>query len=388
MLSGHRILLVGGGNYWNPLGRVELIDMATGQARPLASMPAGPSLPESPSIVQLPDASVLVFAGLPARCGSGNYIFGHGACGNRSGLPSTRYWPDTGRMVSLPNLKIPFSMGAYWQTGNSELVAQWPRADVVVRPDGSLVWLEGADVAERRDSEARPRTSQLKAWSYLKPDLLPQNLAGLRKARSQATLVNLADGRLAAIGGEAQLELVALEKKCFDCPDTFVSIGPFKPARSTEILDETNSQQPRWTVGPLANFAGGKAFKLANGRIFKLSLAGTYDSEGYRAEAADAAFTVWKKLPALPKIKTPITSVGAPESVLIRNVSVLGNRVLILTNQKLTLVWHDDKNSWLVWKDWPSATDKDYPLSVNQGPKANEAFVRYRESFQTVAMPD
>ena len=267
--------------------------MAKSLARPLASLPADASLPVDPSVMPLPDGSVLVFGGLPAGCSPVYYYFGDGTCANRSGLASTRIWPDTGRIQTLAQLKIPFNWGAYWQTGNSELTAQWPRADVVVRPNGDLVWLQGAELAVRRDRESLPRMSQLKAWSHLSADLPARPVASLRKARNRASLINLADGRLAAIGGVAQLELVALEKTCVDCPDEFVSIGPFKPARTTEVLDETDAKAPKWTVGPLASFAGGKAFKLANGRIFKLSMIGVFDSDGYRAEVSDAAFTVW-----------------------------------------------------------------------------------------------
>lgn len=388
VLAGHQMLLVGGGTSWKPAGRVEVIDMAMSQARPLASLPADASLPVDPSLVPLPDGSVLVFGGLPAQCSPHDYFFGHRACANRSGLASTRIWPDTGRMQTLSQLKIPFNWGAYWQTGNSERTAQWPRADVVVRPNGDLVWLQGAEIAAQRDRESLPRVSQLNAWSHSSADLPARTVASLRKARNRASLINLADGRLAAIGGEAQLELVALEKTCVDCPDEFVSIGPFKPARTTELLDETDPKMPRWTVGPLANFAGGKAFKLANGRIFKLSMIGVFDSDGYRAEIADAAYTAWTKLPGLPKIDLPNTSSGERVAMLIRNVSVIGNRVLILTDQKTTLVWDDEKSAWLVWKDWPTQTADGNALSVNPSPKPGAAFVRYWQTFQTLAMPE
>lgn len=387
MLPNNRMLLLGGGNAWKPTGRVELIDLASGQSRALASLPAGAFLPVDPSGVPLPDGSVLVFAGLPAGCSGGYYNFGDGACASRSGLPSARYWPDTGRVESLPQLKIPFSRGAYWQTGNSELVAQWPRKDVLVRPDGKLVWLEGADFPGQSGREALPRSTQLKAWSHLTAESPVRSVNRLRKARNHATLINLADGRLAAVGGDAQLEIVALEKNCLDCPDEFISIGPFKPARSTEILDETDSKAPSWKVGPLANFGGGTAFKLANGRIFKLSMADAFDSAGYRAELANAAFTAWKKLPALPKPALPQTSKNERPSVLVKNVSVIGNRVLILTNQNLAIVWDDDKSAWSVWKDWPAQLETESALSISPSPKAHEAFVRYRQSFQTVAMP-
>lgn len=387
VLPGGQMLLLGGENHWHPTGRVELIDMAQNQSRARASLPAGSSLSVDPSGVSLPDGSVLVFAGLPVGCSPGYYIFGDGACANRSGLPSTRYWPDIGRMASLPNLKIPFSWGANWQTGNSELMAQWPRSDVVIRPDGRLVWLEGADFPERKDREDWPRVTQLKVWSHQTAELPARDLAKLRKARSRATLINLNDGRLAAVGGEAQLELVALEKDCLDCPDEFVSIGPLRAARSTEIFDETDAKGPSWKTGPLAHFGGGKAFKLDNGRIFKLSLTGVFDEEGYQAEVADAAFTAWTKLPKLPKPPMSQTSPNEPAKMLINNVAVIGNRVLILTDQNHTIVWDDDKGAWLKWTDWPGKVDKELPFSINRSPEPNKVFLRYRQSFVTMAMP-
>jgi len=387
VLPGGRMMLLGAGNSWYPTDAVELVDMAKGQATALSPFPAGQPVPVAPSGLPLQDGSVLVFAGLAPRCSPGRYYFGDGACADRNGLPSMRYWFEDNHWETLPQLKIPFSWGPHWQTGNSELVSQWPRADITVRPNGDVVWLESADFLQTKDREDWPRVSWLKTWSPAHPEQAARDVAKLRKARSSGTLITLNDGRLIAVGGDAQLERVALEKDCLDCPDEFVSIGPFQPARSTEVLDDSNPAAPAWRPGPFANFGGGKAFKLANGRIFKLSLVNRSDENGYQAEVADRRFTAWTKLPPMPKVKLPKIKGNELRRAHVNNVGVIGNRVLMLTDKDMTIAWDDDRQAWLVWKDWPARAGKDTPLSVTASPNPGRAFVRYRESFATLPMP-
>lgn len=391
LLPGHRLLLLGAGTPFNPSDAVERVDMARGLAgavSPFPPVPPVPRIPVKPSGILLTDGSVLVYGGLPPGCWPGDFVFARGACADRSGLPSLRYDPKEDRWQALPQLRIPFSRGPHWQTGNSSASSQWPRADVALRRDGTLAWVEAADVPARDEADLRPRTSRLMTWSPASPDVPPRAVAPLRKARTGGTLLMLDDGRLAVAGGWAQLETVALEMDCRACPDEFVSIGPFRPARSTEVLDNSDPARPVWKVGPLANFAGGKAFRLPGGRIFKLSLAGSFDSDGYQAEVADAAFTAWTRLPPLPKIVLPQEPGQERATVLVVNVAVIGRRVLLLTNRDLTIVWDDTKLAWQVWKDWPGRRSDNSALSVHPGPADGQVFVRWRETFALLHLPN
>ncbi len=370
------LMLVGDGSVWDPSVRSEIIDVARNQARSIASL-TEPQV--SPAGLELKDGSILVFGGLPPRCGPRFYFMTVEPCSRLPARPSYRYIPDKNRWQALPNLKIPFTRGYWWETGNSDLASQWPRNDARVRRNGEFVWIEGGEFFGDRAEELSPKTTLIKRWRpYSSGSAAVKTLARLLKARQQSTLIELADGRLAVMGGSAQLELVALEKECFDCPDKLVSIGPFRAAHTTELLDESRTGQPRWRFGPASHFGGGRALKLANGRIFKLSLTDNYDSGGYRAEVADAAFTRWEKLPPFPV-----------KSAIVRNASVAGNRILILTSTAQTAVWDDEAGRWNVLEAWPrnAGSKSDPPISISSLDDGERVLVRYSSTFEIVSLP-
>lgn len=336
----------------------------------------------APYGLELEDGSILMFAGLPPGCSPPYYR--HPQHQSRCALPqpSFRYFPKDNRWQAEPSISTPYTIGYWWQTGNSYLVSQWARNDALVRKNGDVAWIEGGEAIDS-EKEETPQVSVLKHW---KPDVKNPNekqAAPLRKARTQSTLIELDNGRLVVMGGYAQLERVALEKECFDCPDEFVSIGPFQAARSTEVLDESNAANPVWQGGPVAHYGGGRALKLSNGRVFKLSLIGDSDQQGYRAEISDAAFSNWEIAPSFPL---------AP--ALIRNVSVVGNRVIILTDKIQTIVWDDDSKSWLTWENWPKGVGDTSlwnnplePISITSLTDKSRVIVRYKSSFEIVNLP-
>jgi hypothetical protein len=319
---------------------------------------------------------------LPPSCSPPYYL--HPQHRSRCALPqpSFRYFPQDKRWQVEPSISTPYTIGYWWQTGNSYFASQWARNDVLVRKNGDVAWIEGGEASDS-EKEKTPQVSVLKHW---KPDVKNPNgkqAAPLRKARTQSTLIELDDGRLAVMGGYAQLERVALEKECFDCPDEFVSIGPFQAARSTEVLDESNAVNLVWQGGPVAHYGGGRALKLSNGRVFKLSLIGDFDEQGYRAEIADSAFTNWEIAPSFPL---------AP--ALIRNVSVVGNRVIILTDKIQTIVWDDDSKAWLTWENWPKGVGDPSlwnnplePISITSLTDKSRVIVRYKNTFEIVNLP-
>lgn len=368
------LMLVGDGDAWNPSTRCEIISAMDGHTRQIDYMPRSSV---SPFGLELKDGSVLVFGGLSPGCGQ-SFYWSKAACADFPVPPSLRYYPKENRWDVVPGLVVPYTRGYPWETGNSELTSQWPRSDVSAHSNYDAVWVEGGEVFSSIE-ESLPQASLLKGWRQTDQNDGAKTIARLRKARTQSTLLELSDGRLAVMGGWAQLELVALEKKCFDCPDEFVSIGPFQSARTTEILSEPSIGPATWGAGPLAHYGGGRALKLANGRIFKLSLTGVFDQDGYRAEIANAQFTRWDKLPPFP-----LTDIH------IGNLSVVGNRVLVLMQNNQTVVWDDDANAWSILKQWPEPglDPQESAISIVGFPNSNRVIVRYRTSFRVTRLPN
>ncbi len=374
VLKGGGVFLIGDGEGETntPNVRCEIIDGNAGQAREIATLPIQLGVPHG---MELIDGSILLVGGLPPGCVSSNYFSSSKIPYCTNPQSSYRYFPSTNVWQEIQELRIPFTRGYSWQTGNS---GQWTRSDSLVRQNGEVAWIEGGEIFQ--SDLLVPQSSSLKQWSPKGGK--PSDISVLRRARSQSSLIELSDGRLVVAGGEAQREIVALEKNCFECPDDFVSIGPFVAARSTEILAES-PQRTRWATGPQANYGGGRAFKLADERIFKLST----EEYSYKAEIADAGFTKWEVLPPFPLT-----------NVKIRNLSAVANRIIILTETNKTVVWDDSKQQWQVWTDWPTGAGKDRrdfytgnkegpPLSVTPANEKGLVLVRYAKVFETVKLP-
>lgn len=261
-LKDGRVMLAAGGDAWNRGSRVQMIDTKRLQAIAVAPMPEAIS---HMSGVELADGSVLYFGGTPLRCGPDHL---GKPCSEQPATASYRYFPNDDRWELVPNLKIHFASGWYWDTGNSYQTNQWARRDALVRRNGDFVYLDSGNHWQR-DSEidALPPT-QLIRW---RPGNPPNELAPLRTRRTYATL----------------LELKPTTKRGVNRPKLVV-VGGFegseqgyfgKPAVTTEYFDD---RKKRWRPGPTAHFPGGAAFRLANGRIFKLSLKTDFSESGYQ----------------------------------------------------------------------------------------------------------
>lgn len=379
---GRGLLLVGAGSP-RQSDASEWVDAANAQSTELARLPPGSHWPAWPTGVALADASLLVLGGRPQGCAREDAYLPEPGCADRVGQTTWRYQPASRRWEPVPALRVPFSPGPAWQWGNSYRAYQWPRVDLAVRADGVLVWLQGGEFPDSREREFWPRATALMAWSPAEPQRPPRRIADLRKGRVSASLLTLADGRLIVVGGDAQLDRVALEKRCPECPDEFVSIGPMRPARSTEWLDESDPRAPRWVNGPMAQFPGGQAFRLANGRIIKLSLREPFGENGVQAEAADTAFTQWTRLPVAPTLPPAKGDSHAD----IRFVTAVGNRVLVLTDSDATLTWDDDSGRWQLHAGWPGLHEGAPPLSITAAARPGEVLVRYPRTVRLLSLP-
>ncbi|OQA33262.1 MAG: hypothetical protein BWY57_01341 [Betaproteobacteria bacterium ADurb.Bin341] len=355
------ILLYGGGGYWYPQNRLEILRLAPTPASSLIAPLPKPLAYLSG--VELADRSIVLFGGSPPRCFPSRL---EGECVPARPQPVYRYLPKEDRWLEVSGLSIRFAIGPSLDSQTMDFAC--PRRDAVARRNSGFVFLDGEDERFRQKRDwSRMRTT---AYEW-RPGGQLKSLGQLQQGRAQVSLLELKDGRLAVMGGQAQVDI---GKRCIGCAFDTDSVGPLEFATSTEVLSKG-----KWKPGPKANFPGGLAVKLANGRIFKLSLANLWTADqGYNAEMADARFRRWAKLPPLPL-----------REFTALDVQVVGNRVLILPtiashgkNNDKVVIWDDVKRKWLVWQ---KPTKLPILSIIPVGPE--QVLIRHSRTYQQLALP-
>jgi hypothetical protein len=115
--------------------------------------------------------------------------------------------------------------------------------------------------------------------------------------RDQFIPLLLADGRLVLVGGRTPRDVIALEKRCPQCPDEYQPFGDATPSLTTDVYDFATRT---WSTGPRSELTTDAAIRLRDGRVLKVHL-DTAQGKSFKLatsislEVSDAAFTSWKR---------------------------------------------------------------------------------------------
>ncbi|KRB83238.1 hypothetical protein ASE26_12200 [Duganella sp. Root198D2] len=282
LAPGGRLYLLDGGDPGQPINRPEAVGgEADGTPQAIAPLP----LPlGSLSAVALPDGSLLAFGGRRTY---------------REAMPAPafRYDARQDRWEPAPGLEVGYAAGQLESTEGGALISEWPRGDFLLDRHGTLAVLDGADLLRWRPGAVARR--------------IP-----LPRPHTAATLLETTDGRLLVVGG---------------------TTGTGAP---NPVSDLFSPRSGRWQRGPKPHVAGGRAVRMADGSIFKVTLA----DARVRAEVAGAALARWKLLPPPPL-----------QSFSLLQLVAVGRDVVLLPNNRsqLALVWSRQRG----WRTWRIATE-------------------------------
>jgi hypothetical protein len=381
-----------------------------------ASGPALEQLPDVPQPsqhltgVELGDGSIVVFGGLHPRCNADDLDqCPHGA------QPGFRWLPEEKRWQPLPTLTVPFAFGQELQGDNSGYLTRYRRSDFVVDQGRDLYFLSSRPM--KPGPGAVWGATQLIRWSVERG---MESLAATKLDHFSPTLLKLNDRRLAAIGGSTRNELPSpscqactrtraatvarlrekaggssgsadsIEGEDSDRVDPEQVVPPceacskiemrdhYALARSSELYDARTN---RWSLGPYANYPGGRAVKLANGRVFKIGMVGYFASDAdFGVETADAALTQWTPAPPFP----------FPRPTEVSSIVVIGNQVLLVMARPgdRVVIWDDDSRSWKVQplprhSNWSPRETPKYLTPVGD----HQLLVVYERNYEVLPWP-
>ncbi len=272
-----------------------------------------PPLGPVPRGFLMPDGSVVLVGGLRSP-------WSHGTLPS---IPAQRWDARTGTWSVVPELG--FSIRPSLNEGTT-------LEDIVQRASGDLV------LFDRIGNTSLNGRIQARLWNYISGQ--QENLGILLKWRSQFSAMELADGRIAVVGGVTQAEYIALDKDCNHCPDEYVSFGDTQEVRSTEVYDFTTR---KWSPGPYSRYPGGVAVRLSSGHVVKVGLK-KGSREVAALEIADNGFTRWKLASPPP----------ASAGFSFKKAVALDKRVLLLDDSVSAsypgLIWNSENDRWSVWR--------------------------------------
>jgi hypothetical protein len=139
-------------------------------------------------------------------------------------------------------------------------------------------------------------TEVIHPWILVEETQQKISLPVIPSQREAFTPIQLADGRLALIGGRTPRDIVALESKCADCTDEYIPFGEATASTTTDVFD---FESGAWSQGPTANNTGTAAIRLRDGSVLKVGLVeitgGERTETDIHVETADSEFTRWEK---------------------------------------------------------------------------------------------
>lgn len=341
-------------------------------------MPLPPRSLRSAEPLSLKDGSFLFLAPMPYGCSVTS-----GCNENIPPEPALRLVPEEGRWEVLDALAVPAIVNG------ANL-----RADqgAIVRGNGDIVWLV------RDGTPPYPVKTTLMRWNAGAG--FPSAVAQMVRGRAYVTLADILekdkdDRSLLAIGGIGQPELIATERSCLSCPETFVSLGEPVSARSTERLDEKASPVV-WRSGKRLSLKGVSlaSARLTNGRIFQL----VEDDREYRGAIVDPIGGSQQLLPVVDFDQTNCAKDGQYcQNALGRRVEypyaktrldVVGNRVFLIPDTRIVsrplVFWDDDRSSWFAYH-WRSDAGAPKAVLADRSERVLVLYDREIESYNPLA---
>lgn len=359
-----------GGGHAVVLGEhIEQIDLRRRASRELPQLPVAQKYA---SVVATSAQDILLFGGLPAGCqwnvhsSSPDHLADARNCHPMVPLPMYRLAPGANAWTEVTEIRLPYAKGTH----------SYQRTDAIMRAGGELMYLMGPGLQDwllrEKNFDYSRSSSELMSWKVGST----RNLGTLRRARSEASLLELRDGRLAVAGGKEQIRRAASPEECKGEAATDYCPYVLQTASTTEVFD---SKTRKWSFGPAPKILGGHAVRLTNGRIVKIHWYECGGGPDLCGEISDPDFRSWRRLPSPPEMSE--WDIG--------NVYAVGNKVVMVpysgSRDRRIRIWDDTRFRWDVWQQWPARQDWADILPADE---KHALVIHHDRSFALAAYPD
>lgn len=346
---------------------VEKIDM---QRRASSELPQLPVTQKYAIAFTTGAKDILLLGGFPAGCrwrinSQLDYLTDSKSCTPMTPLPMYRLSPGAQEWTVMPEVSLPYARGTH----------SHQRTDVILRAGGELMYLTGPGLQDwllrEKNFDYSYSSSELRSWKAGRV----RSLGTLRRARSEASLLMLRDGRLAVAGGKEQIRRAASPEECRGEAATEYCPYVLQTAATTEVFDGKTGV---WSFGPAPKMLGGHAVQLANGRVVKIHRYECKDSFGVCGEISDAEFRSWRRLPSAPEMSE--WDIGT--------VYAVGNKVLLIpssaSRDRRIRIWDDVRFRWDAWQQWPARQDW---VDILPADEKHALVIHHDRSFAVVTYP-